>query len=182
MIIGILHINRKKGHPSRCRVCKEAIEVKKVHAVVITRYGKGQEAVFKLRAATGQAMTKKSGLRYSRLHLKDCLALWLISTYTARTDARQKRKGGRPLLPDMTSEEALTRHRLVRKRATIIREIGTSEDNARILVLADRLLGIKAKLQVPVTSPHARNLHRKMILARTEKKISEAKNGQVGAG
>lgn len=182
MIIGILHINRKKGHPSKCRVCTENIEIREVHAVVITRYGKGQAVVFKLRAAAGQAMTKKSGLRYSRLHLKDCLALWLISTYSARTEARRERKGGRPLLPNMTSEEALARHRLVRKRAAIIREIGASDDDARIRVLADRLLEIKAELKVPVTSPHVKNLHRKMILAQTEKRISEAKDGQARTG
>ncbi|KKL47586.1 hypothetical protein LCGC14_2334050 [marine sediment metagenome] len=181
MIIGILHINRKKGHSSNCRICKKAIEVREVHAVVITRYGKGQAAVFKLRAAAGQAMTKKSGLRYSRLHLKDCLALWLISTYTARTMTRRERKGGRPPLPDMTDEDTLTRRRLVRKRAAIIREIVTSEDDARVLVLADRLLEIKAELKIPVTSPHAKNLHRTLILGKTEKRISEAKDGQVRA-
>lgn len=177
MIIGIVHINRKKGKPGKCKICEKAIDVGEVHAVVIVRYGKGQEAIFKLRAAQGKAWTRKSGLKYSRLHLKDCLAVWLIATYSKRTEARRKRKGGRPPLPEMSSEENLLRRRLVRKRAEIIRQIlATSDDDIiRIIVLADRLLEIKADLKVPVTSPHEKNRHRSLILSQVQRKINRAK-------
>ncbi len=178
MIIGIIHINRKKGRPSQCRICKEAISTGEVHAVVIMRYGKGQEAVFKLRATQGRAMTKRSGLKYRRLHLKDCLAMWLVTVYHYRSEARRERKGGRPPLPAMDSEERLTRRRLVRRRAEVLRQIDATDDNTRIAKLAHRLEEIQDKLEIPVTPPHEGNLHRRMILSRVDKKITAAKEEQ----
>ncbi|KKM21545.1 hypothetical protein LCGC14_1634350 [marine sediment metagenome] len=174
MIIGIIHVNRKKGKPAPCKRCKEVICVGQVHAVVIVRYGKGQEAVFKMRVAQGQAWTKKSGLKYRRLHLKDCLAEWLGFTYLQRSEARRERKGGRPPLPEMSPEEKLLRHRLVRRRAEIIRQIETTDDDARIRVLAVRLREIQGKMEIPVTPPNRNNLHRGMVLSIVQRKINKA--------
>ncbi len=174
MIIGIIHVNRKKGKPSICKRCKEVIDVGQAHAVVIVRYGKGQEAIFKLRAAQGQAWTRRSGLKYRRLHLKDCLAEWLGFTYLQRSEARRERKGGRPPLPAMSPDEKLIRHRLVRKRAEILRQIIETDDNARIVVLADRLLGIQGQMEVPVTPPLKTNMHRNTMLSQAQRKINLA--------
>ncbi|KKM68908.1 hypothetical protein LCGC14_1456180 [marine sediment metagenome] len=181
MIIGIIHVNRKKGRPGQCKRCKETIGVGKAHVVVIVRYGKAQEANFKMKAAQGQAWTKKAGLKYRRLHLKDCLSEWLSFTYLQRTEARREHKGGRPPLPDMSPEEKLTRHRLVRRRAEIIRQIDATDDNIRIVVLADRLLEIQNQMEVPVTPPLKKNMHRKMILSKVQGKINTAKEATNGA-
>jgi len=178
VIIGIIHVNRKKGRPSQCRICKEDISAGEVHAVVIMRYGKGQEAVFKLRATQGKAMTKKSGLKYRRLHLKDCLAMWLVTVYHYRSEARRERKGGRPPLPIMDLEEKSIRHKLVRRRAEVLRQINAADDNTRIVKLAHRLEEIQDKLEIPVTPPHERNLHRRMILGKVDRKITVAKEEQ----
>jgi hypothetical protein len=181
VIIGIAHINRKKGQPGQCKVCKGTIGVGEVHAVIVVRYGKGQEAIFKLRAAQGKAWTKKSGLKYSRLHLKNCLSIWFIAVYSRRTEARRERKGGRPPLPAMSPEESLLRRRLIRKRADIIRQIITTDDNARVTVLADRLLRIQSELKVPLTPHHEKNRHRSMILSQAQRKINKAKEA-IGGG
>lgn len=180
MIIGIAHINRKTKNPGTCKVCKGPIAVGEIHAVIVTRYGKGQEAIFKLRAAQGKARTKKSGFKYSRLHLKDCLAVWFIATYSKRREARAERKGGRPPLPDMSPEERLIRRRLVRKQADVIRQIMATEDNARIRVLADRLGTVHEELKTPVTPPNKKNMHRKMILGQVQRKIHRAKEAVNG--
>ena len=174
MIIGIIHVNRKKGRPAQCKRCKEIITVGQAHAVVIVRYGKGQEAVFKMRAAQGQAWTKKSGLKYRRLHLKDCLAEWLGFTYIQRSEARRERKGGRPPLPEMSPEEKLVRHRLVRRRAEIIRQIEATDDDVRIRALADRLREVQGEMTIPVTPPNKKNMHRSMVLSIVQRKINKA--------
>ncbi len=174
MIIGIIHVNRKKGKPSPCKRCKETIATGEVHAVVIVRYGKAQEAMFKMKAAQGQAWTRKVGLKYRRLHLKNCLAEWLAFTYLQRTESRRERKGGRPPLPNMSPEEKLVRHRLVRRRAEIIRQIDTTDDTTRITILADRLLEIQGQMEVPVTPPLKNNMQRNMVLSKVQKKINTA--------
>lgn len=175
MLIGIAHINRKRKNPGTCQVCRERIAVGEVHTVIITRYGKGQQAVFRLRAAQGKARTKKSGLQYSRLHLDDCTSIWFLGTYDKRSEARAKRKGGRPPLPNMSPEEMLVRRRLVRKRADYIRQILATDDNARINVLAERLLVTQDTLEVPVTPPDKKNIHRAMILSKVQNKINRAR-------
>ena len=180
MIIGIIHVNMKKGKPSPCRVCKVSISAGELHAVVIVRYGKAQEASFKLKAAQGQAWTKRAGLKYRRLHLKDCLAMWLAVVYHYRSKARRENKGGRPPLPEMSAEDKLARHRLVRKRADIIRQLDTTEDSGRIIVLADRLTELQEELKVPVTPPHKKNMNRQMVLSKVQKKINVAKEATDG--
>lgn len=174
MILGIIHVNRKKGKPAQCKRCKEIIDTGEVHAVVIVRYGKAQEAVFKMKATQGRAWSKKAGLKYRRLHLKDCLSEWLTFSYLQRTEARRERKGGRPPLPSMSPEEKLLRHRLVRRRAEIIRQIEVTDDDVRIRVLADRLREVQGKMEIPVTPPNRKNLHRGMVLSIVQKKINRA--------
>ncbi len=181
MILGIIHVNRKKGKPAQCKRCKETINAGEVHAVVIVRYGKFQEAVFKMKAAQGQAWTKKAGLKYRRLHLKDCLTEWLKFTYLQRTEARRERKGGRPPLPEMSPEEKLLRHRLVRRRAEIIRQIEATDDNVRINLLADRLREVQGKMEIPVTPPHKKNMHRSMVLSIVQRKINKAEEAVNGS-
>jgi hypothetical protein len=174
MILGIIHVNRKKGKSAQCKRCKGVINVGDVHAVVIVRYGNAQEAVFKMKAAQGKAWSKKAGLKYRRLHLKDCLAEWLTFSYIQRTEARRERKGGRPPLPPMNPEEKLLRHRLVRRRAEIIRQIEVTDDDVRIRVLAGRLREVQDKMEIPVTPPNRKNLHRSMVLSIVQRKINQA--------
>jgi len=181
VILGIMHVNRKKGRPGQCKRCKETIDVGEVHAVIIVRYGKAQEAMFKMKAAQGQAWTKKAGLKYRRLHLKDCLAEWLAFVYLQRTEARREHKGGRPPLPSMNPEEKLIRHRLVRKRAEIIRQIDATNNSARIAVLAGRLLQLQGQLKVPVTPPLKKNMYRNIMLSKVQGKINKAEEAVNGS-
>ena len=153
MRIGILDINIKNKQPGQCWVCKQRIETGELHAVVILRYGKGQQAVFKLRVAQGQAWTKKSGLKYRRLHLVDCLAKWLIVVHHFRTEARRERNGrpkGSGQLPQMSDEEKLVRRKLVRRRAATLRLIIKEEDDQRLIKLTDRLKSLNNQMEVDV--------------------------------
>lgn len=176
MRIGILDVNIKNRKPGECWVCKQGIETGQLHAVVIMRYGKGQQAVFKLRAAQGQAMTKKSGLKYRRLHLTDCLAKWLITVHHFRTEARLERKGrpeGSGQLPQMSDEEKLVRRRLVRRRAATLRLIIAEEDDGRLVRLYKRLQSLGQLIEVDVVEDMARRDQRNIALI--NKKIRRAK-------
>ena len=153
MRIGIIDINIKNKKTGQCWACKQDIETGKLHAVVVMRYGKGQQAIFKLRAASGQAMTKKSGLKYRRLHLEGCLATWLISVHHYRTEARRDRKGrpvGSGQLPQMSDEDKLTRRRLVRRRAATLRLILDEKDDQRLVVLVGRLKSLAEQMNVEI--------------------------------
>ena len=159
MRIGILDANRKTGRPGECWVCKQRIEVKELHAVVILRYGKVQQSIFKLRAAQGQAKSKKAGFKYRRLHLKDCLATWLIAIHHYRTEARSQRKGrpqGSSQLPQMSDEDRLARRRLVRRKAATLRLILKEEDDQRLVVLVGRLGSLESQMEVDVIEDMAR--------------------------
>ncbi len=153
MRIGILDVNVKNRQPGQCWVCKQKIETGELHAVVILRYGKGQEAVFKLRVAQGQAWTKKSGLKYRRLHLADCLAKWLIVVHHYRTEKRRERNGrpkGSGQLPQMSDEDRLIRRRLVRRRAATLRLIVNEDDDQRLVLLVARLKSLGKQMEVDV--------------------------------
>ncbi|KKK60158.1 hypothetical protein LCGC14_3027160 [marine sediment metagenome] len=159
MRIGILDVNIKTGKPGQCWVCKESIEVRELHTVVVLRYGKFQKSAFKLAAAQGRARTKKAGLKYRRLHLKDCLATWLIAIHHYRTEARRERKGrpaGSGQLPQMTDEDKLVRYRLVRRRAATLRLLIATEDDHRIVVLYRRLKSLGSQMEVGVIDDMAR--------------------------
>ncbi len=176
MRIGILDINIKNKQPGQCWVCKQRIETGELHAVVILRYGKGQQAVFKLRVAQGQAWTKKSGLKYRRLHLVDCLAKWLIVVHHFRTEARRERNGrpkGSGQLPQMSDEEKLVRRRLVRRRAATLRLIIDEEDDQRLAKLYKRLQSLGQLIEVDVVEDMSRRDQRNIILL--NKKLRRAK-------
>ncbi|KKK87343.1 hypothetical protein LCGC14_2754200 [marine sediment metagenome] len=159
MRIGILDVNIKTGKPGQCWVCKESIEVRELHTVVVLRYGKFQKSAFKLAAAQGRARTKKAGLKYRRLHLKDCLATWLIAIHHYRTEARRERKGrpaGSGQLPQMTDEDKLVRYRLVRRRAATLRLILQENNDQRLITLVGRLKSLSAQMEVDVIEDMAR--------------------------
>lgn len=183
MRIGILDINIKNKKPGQCWTCKQGIETGKLHAVVVMRYGKGQQAVFKLRAASGQAMTKKSGLKYRRLHLEDCLAIWLISVHHYRTEARRERKGrprGSGQLPQMSDEDRLVRRRLVRRRAATLRLIIKEEDDQRLVVLVGRLKSLGEQMNVDVIEDMThRNSTNVRLLNEKIRRVKEMTDGQV---
>jgi len=149
MRIGILDVNIKRGKPGQCWVCKKPIELKELHAVVVLRYGKFQQQAFKLAAAQGRAKSKRAGFKYRRLHLKDCLAVWLIAIHHYRTEARSQRQGrpkGSGQLTQMSDEERLVRYRLVRRRAATLRLIMKEEDDARGRQLILRLRDLNKQL------------------------------------
>ncbi len=176
MRIGILDVNIKNKKPGECWICKQEIKTGELHAVVIMRYGKGQQAVFKLRAAQGQAMSKKSGLKYRRLHLADCLAKWLIAVHHYRTEARRERKGrpeGSGQLPQMSDEEKLVRRRLVRRRAATLRLIIAEEDDQRLVKLYKRLQSLGRLIEVDVIEDMARRGQKNIVSL--NKKLRRAK-------
>ena len=176
MRIGILDVNIKRGKPGQCWVCKETIEVKKLHAVVILRYGKFQQQAFKLAAAQGRAGSKKAGFKYRRLHLKDCLATWLVAIHHYRTEARSQRKGrpaGSGQLPQMPDEEKLTRYRLVRRRAATLRLLIATEDDHRIVVLYRRLKSLGSQMEVGVIDDMARRDQENIRLLNAKLKRAE---------
>ena len=176
MRIGILDVNVKNKKAGECWVCKQRIETGKLHAVVILRYGKGQQAVLKLRVAQGQAWTKKSGLKYRRLHLADCLAKWLIVVHHFRTEARLKRNGrpkGSGQLPPMSDENKLIRRRLVRRRAATLRLIIAEEDDQRLVTLYKRLQSLGQLIEVDVVEDMSRRNQGNIILL--NKKLRRAK-------
>lgn len=147
MRIGRLDAMKKTGKAGQCWVCKKPIEIGKLHAVMMLRYGKFQEVAFKLAAAQGRARTKKTGLKYRRLHLDGCLGTWLIATYTFRSEARQAgRPKGSGQLPEMTDSEKLARRRLVRRRAEVLRQIMATEDNTKGTQLVGRLKSLNEQL------------------------------------
>ncbi len=159
MRIGILDVNIKRGKPGQCWVCKEPIVVKELHAVVVLRYGKFQQQAFKLAAAQGRAKSRKAGFKYRRLHLKDCLAVWLVAIHHYRTEARSQRKGrpaGSGQLPQMSNEDKLIRYRLVRRRAETLRLLIATEDDHRIVVLYRRLKSLNNQLEIDVVEDMAR--------------------------
>ena len=182
MRIGILDVNIKNRKPGTCWVCKQGIETGELHAVVILRYGKGQQAVLKLRVAQGQAWTKKSGLKYRRLHLKDCLAKWLIVVHHFRTEARRERKGrpkGSGQLPQMSDEDKLTRRRLVRRRAATLRLIMKEEDGPRLILLVARLKSLGKQMEVDVIEDMAHRDSENVRLLNTKiRRVKELTDGQ----
>src|SRR3990172_5853559 len=150
MLIGIIHINAKRKRDSKCRICKEDIKVGTVHAVIILRYGNRQKSIQDYRKSQGKKVKSHTGLSYRRLHLSDCLAKWLIATNLARSLARRERKGGRPLgtgaLAKLEPVDSERRHKLLRKRAAIRRQIVSSDDPFRLQQLFERLKPIDAEL------------------------------------
>ncbi|KKK69567.1 hypothetical protein LCGC14_2932730 [marine sediment metagenome] len=159
MRIGILDANRKTSRPGECWGCKNRIEVKELHAVVILRYGKVQQSLFKLAAAQGRARSKKAGFKYRRLHLKDCLGTWLVAIYTYRSEARSQRKGrpqGSSQLPQMSDEDRLVRKRLVRRKAATLRLILKEEDDQRLAVLVGRMKSLDRQMDIDVIENMAR--------------------------
>ncbi|KKN08716.1 hypothetical protein LCGC14_1054150 [marine sediment metagenome] len=181
MRIGILDVNVKTGKLGQCWVCKQVIEVKELHTVVIMRYGKFQQAAFKVAAAQGRARTKKAGLKYRRLHLKDCLAVWLIAIHHYRTEARRERKGrpkGSGQLPQMSTEDRLIRRKLVRRRAATLRLIMSEEDDQRLVVLVGRLKQLSAQTKVDVIEDMARRSEKnKRLLNQKIKRAEELTYG-----
>ena len=170
MRLGRLDTMRKTGQASECRICKKPIEVGELHAVIMLRYGKFQEAAFQALAAMGQARTKKAGLKYRRLHLNNCLAVWAIAAHTFRSE---NRKAGRPKgstqLPEMSDEERLVRRRLVRRKAQVYREILAEEDDTKGRRLIERLKDLNEQLSVDVlegmtrrSQPEIRVLNQKL--------------------
>jgi len=182
MRIGILDVNIKNKNPGQCWVCKQAIETGKLHSVVVMRYGKGQQAVFKLRAASGQAMTKKSGLKYRRLHLVDCLAKWLIALHHYRTEARRGRNGrpkGSGQLPQMSDEDRLVRRRLVRRRASTLRLVIKEEDDQRLVTLVERLKSLGEQMSVDVIEDMAhRDSKNIRLLNQKIRRVKEITDGE----
>ncbi len=183
MRIGILDVNIKNRKPGQCWVCKQRIETGELHTIVILRYGKGQEAVLKLRVAQGQAWTKKSGLKYRRLHLKGCLATWLVAVHHYRTEARRERKGrpkGSGQLPQMSDEDKLVRYRLVRRRAATLRLIMGEEDDQRLVILVERLKQLNNQLPVNVIEDMAHRSHTNRRLLNTKfRRAKEAIDGRL---
>ncbi len=165
-----LDATRKTGKAGKCWMCKKPIKVGELHAVMMLRYGKYQESAFKALAALGRAMTKKAGLKYRRLHLKDCLATWTIATYTFRSEARRAgRPKGSGQLPQMADEDKLARRRLVRRRAEVLRQIIGTEDDTRGRQLVDRLASINDSIGAEViegmshrSQPEIRALNEKL--------------------
>jgi len=180
MRIGILDVNVKNKKTGQCWVCKQRIETGELHCVVILRYGKGQQAAFKLAAAQGRARTKKAGLKYRRLHLKDCLAKWLIAIHHYRTEARRERKG-RPIgsgqLPSMSTEEKLARKRLVRRRAATFRFILAEENDQRLTTLVERLVLINSQLEIGVVEDMAHRDNKNIRIL--NEKIRRVQDGTI---
>ncbi len=143
MILGILHINQKRGKEAYCRQCKGPIKSGDIHAVIVLRYGKAQKRIAEVRGKTGRA-----GLLYHRVHLQ-CLAAWALEAYMRKSDARRERRGGRPVnsgiqLPD---EDKTIRRRLIRKRAALLRQILAANDKEEIRRLYDQAKVVREQIQ-----------------------------------
>jgi len=182
MRIGILDVNVKRGKPGQCWVCKESIALKELHTVVVLRYGKFQQQAFKLAAAQGRAKSKKAGFKYRRLHLKGCLATWLVAIHHYRSEARSQRKGrpaGSGQLPQMSDEDKLVRYRLVRRRAETLRLLIATEDDHRIVNLYQRLKYLNNQLEINVIDDMARREQTNIRLLNARfKRAEELINGQ----
>lgn len=182
MLIGILHGNTKVGRPGTCHVCKHRIEVGDLHVVIIVRYGKLQEAAFKLAVMQKRAWTKKAGLKYRRLHLQGCLSEWITFVYRSRTEARQKRKGrpkGTGQLPQMSDGWRKVRRRLVRRRAETLRQIMATEDGTRGRQLVERLKGLNEQLGVAVIEEMSHRTQTEVVAL--NKKLRRFMDGQASA-
>lgn len=162
MFIGLLHVNKKITETALCQHCKELIKVGELHALVMTRFGKVQEAVQKLRRAslkrdkfeepTGKRRVgKREGLRYSRLHMA-CLGKWMIVYHLHKSEWRKEhRRGGRPdgtgALHQLSNEVKLHRRRLVRRRAELYRQILITEDPIKLEQSAKKLIALKVEIE-----------------------------------
>ncbi|KKM76859.1 hypothetical protein LCGC14_1375900 [marine sediment metagenome] len=172
IFIGLLHANKKSKKDGKCRQCQKPIRAGELHALVMTRFGKVQDLIRGLRVTqeskkrdkyeepTGRPIGKKEGLRYSRIHMT-CLAIWMIGYYTRKSEwRREHRKGGRPTgtgaLSQLTVEEKLTRRRLVRRRAELLRKITKEEDKELLLKLARKLKDVEGQMDIPVAEKLAR--------------------------
>ena len=177
MLIGLIHTNIRRGRAATCRSCKQPIEPGDLHAMVVTRWGKAQVAARNLSMASGRIVTKKTGLKYRRLHLSKCLLDWLVITQTHKREYRREHQGrpqGTSQLPAMTSEERATRRRLVRRRAEVFRQILASEDELRLRTLVGRFVGLEKQLAIPVMEGMARRDSR--LIGRLNEKIRRYMN------
>ncbi len=132
MILGMLHVNRRKGESIACRHCDEVINPGDLHALIMLKFGKRGE---------------KAWLVYRRVHLQ-CLAAWSLVTFMRKSEARAERKGGRPsgtgiALPD---EERQNRKRLIRKRAALLRQLVKTDSEEECRLLYVRLKGIRSQI------------------------------------
>ena len=172
MLIGLIHVNARQGKATACRVCKLPIEPGDLHAMVVTRWGKAQAAAHRLAAASGKVTTKKTGLKYRRLHIGECLCSWLVTVRVAKAEYRRERKG-RPIgsgqLPPMPTDDRAARRKLVRRRAEALRQIDATEEPSRLEVLVKRFADIEKQLAVPVSGEMARRDQR--TISRLNEKI-----------